>query len=136
MFLVGSYVYVYDRQQSTMATTNANLLSPVLHPKETTDCFSFYYYIHGEGNGEITLNIMTKDNSETIWTRKNSAGDKWHLNKINVGPKTTIYQVQSKLFVNTFAQTSIMILARIHPLNRFWSNWSWIFSSLSWILLR
>ena len=97
MSLIGNYIQVYKPEVHVTETAtkppNADLLSPKLQAKETTDCFSFYYYIHGEGVGEISLNIVTSAKSERIWVRKESAGDKWHLSKINIGSQKTNYQV-------------------------------------------
>ena len=104
LFLLGSYVYVYNRTQSRGSAVNGHLFSTRLQSKITTDCLSFYYYIHGEGVGQINLVILQGGESEEIiWSRKYSAGDKWHLYKINIGPQKSAYQVQSKIFVNTFA---------------------------------
>ena len=97
VLFTGSFIQVYSGT-STLANPTQDLTSPALPAKETTDCFSFYYYIHGEGVKQIGLQLVGNSDTQTIWQRKESAGDMWHMYMINIGPQQAGYKVSKQNF--------------------------------------
>ena len=101
MIISGNYIYAYKPEAEGLYP-KADLLSPSLPPKTTTDCLSFYYYIHGNDVYIINLAIITSNKTETIWEKDYSAGDMWHEYKINIWSQTKNYQVSFPKPSNTF----------------------------------
>ena len=46
----------------------------------------------------MSLNLVTNAQNIKIWERRYSAGDMWHLNKINIGPQSASFKVSKQKF--------------------------------------
>ena len=77
-----------------MGRPDEDLVSTSIAAKAYTDCFSFFYYIHGEGVNQIELDLVMNNVSTPLWIRKHSAGDMWHLNRVNIPAQSMPFKVR------------------------------------------
>ena len=73
------------------------MVTPTINPKTTDDCFSFYYYIYGEGARYIELDLQSDGANIPLWIRKSSAGDMWHLKRITIPKQTKPFKVNDQI---------------------------------------
>ena len=91
-----------------------DLVSGLVTDKTTNDCFSYYYYIHGEGANYIYLEIDVNGVKTELWSRQYSAGDMWHLNKITIPKQVAPFKVNFQCnFHKKFAYIVASVSQRI-----------------------
>ena len=57
-------------------------------------CLKFYYHASGEGQKEITLNVLYfGSRNKLLWTHSGDAGDKWNKVQLEIPQENSNYKV-------------------------------------------
>ncbi|XP_039670520.1 MAM and LDL-receptor class A domain-containing protein 1 [Perca fluviatilis] len=75
------------------------------------ECLMFWYYMEGNGVGELTVSLQTPDdnNSGQLWTRSGDQGKHWRHGRVTLLNPTTPYQVIFEAVVGNGPRRDIVI---------------------------
>ena len=60
---------------------------------DTEFCLQFFYHMHGEKMGSLSIYINTGGVKEMVWSKAGNQGNKWHKAKITV-PSIPVFSIK------------------------------------------
>lgn len=89
---IGHYLHI-----STKGKTSGQRASYGSNPVPASTkgaCLSFYYYMHGEGVGKLSVSILRRSGwvstAKTVWSKIGSVNGGWHLARISLANSLTM----------------------------------------------
>ena len=85
---VGYYIAADASKYRSAATLSTPELSA------GAQCLEFYYHASGEGQKEITLNVLYMgSHNKLLWTHSGDAGDNWNKVQLEIPQENSNYKV-------------------------------------------